>query len=231
MNIIIFRKFIMKTKKLSSILVLGLLALFQATMAQAHFIWLEQADSQTKLYFGEYEGGLREKTGGKLDNIAAPEATTLDNKALTVATKRAADFIAIEGANNQPVIAHEFSMKVKDMSKYHYGIAKPMYYARIGTGKAEGVSNHALDIQPLGDNKVRVNLNGKPLAKAKLKVMAQNQWLQELDADDNGEATFTMPWAGLYVLEVIHLEPSKGSYQGDAYENIRHVSTLSMLKK
>ncbi len=225
----------MKSAKLSSIMALGLVALLQSLPASAHFIWLEQADGQTKLYFGEYEGGLREKTGGRLDSIAAPEATTLDNKALTVATKRAADFIAIEGDNNQPVnqpvIAHELSMKVKDMSKYHYGIAKPMYYARIGAGKAEGVSSHALDIQPLGDNKVRVNLNGKPLAKAKLKVMAPNQWLQELDADDNGEAIFTMPWAGLYVLEVIHLEPSKGSYQGDTYENIRHVSTLSVVKK
>jgi uncharacterized GH25 family protein len=206
-------------------------ALLISLPVSAHFIWLEQADGQTKLYFGEYEGGLREKTGGRLDSIAMPEATTPDNKVLTVATKRAADFIAIEGADNQPVTAHEFSMKVKDMTKYHYGIAKPMYYARIGTGKAEAVSSHALDIQPLGDNKVRVNLNGKPLAKAKLKVMAPNQWLQELDADDNGEATFTMPWVGLYVLEVIHLEQSKGSYQDEAYENIRHVSTLSVVKK
>lgn len=211
----------------STLCVFGIMV---AMPASAHFIWLEQADGQTKLYFGEYEGGLREKTGGKLDNISSPEAMTLDNKVL-VANKRAADYIAIEGANNQPVIAHELGMKVKDMTKYHYGIAKPMYYARIGTGKAEGTSNHALDIQPLGDNKVRVNLNGKPLAKAKLKVMAPNQWLQELDADDNGEATFTMPWAGVYVLEVVHLEASKGSYQNEPYENIRHVSTLSVVKK
>lgn len=217
----------MKQLKLLS----AITALLISLPVSAHFIWLEQADGQTKLYFGEYESGLREKTAGRLDSIAAPEATTLDNKALTVATKRAADFIAIEGANNQPVIAHELSMKVKDMTKYHYGIAKPMYYARIGTGKAEAASSHALDIQPLGDNKVRVNLNGKPLAKAKLKVMAPNQWLQELDADDNGEATFTTPWAGLYVLEVIHLEPSKGSYQNENYENIRHVSTLSVVNK
>jgi hypothetical protein len=33
------------------------------------------------------------------------------------------------------------------------------------------------------------------------------------------------------VLEAIYLEPSKGSYQGDAYENIRHVSTLSVVNK
>jgi uncharacterized GH25 family protein len=221
----------MKTKKLSSILVLGLFALFQATMAQAHFIWLEQADGQTKLYFGEYEGGLREKTGGKLDTIATPAATTLDNKVLQVAAKRATNYIAIEGANNQTVLAHELGMKVKDLTKYYYGIVKPMYYARHGNGNAEAASSHALDIQPIGNNKVRVHLNGKPLAKAKLKVMAPNQWLQELDADENGEATYNMPWAGLYVLEAIYLEAKPGEFQGDKYENIRHVSTLSVMKK
>lgn len=221
----------MKSNKLSSILVFGLLVLLQTSMAQAHFIWLEQADGQTKLYFGEYEGGLREKTGGKLDTIATPAATTLDNKVLQIAAKRAENYIAIEGASNQPVLAHELGMKVKDLTKYYYGIVKPMYYARYGSGNAEAASSHALDIQPIGNNKVRVLLNGKPLAKAKLKVMAPNQWLQELDADANGEATYNMPWAGLYVLVAIHLESNPGEYQGDAYENIRHVSTYSIVKK
>lgn len=221
----------MKTAKLSSMVAFGFIALLQATMAQAHFIWLEQIDNQTRLYFGEYEGGLREKTGGKLDAIAAPEATTIDNKALQVSAKRAADYIAIEGAGTQPVLAHELTMKVKDLTKSRYGIVKPMYYARVGNGHAESVANHALDIQPIGNNKVRIHLNGKPLAKAKLKVMAPNQWLQELDADENGEVTYSTPWPGLYVLVAIHLEPKPGNYQGDTYENIRHVSTYSIVKK
>jgi hypothetical protein len=29
----------------------------------------------------------------------------------------------------------------------------------------------------------------------------------------------------------VHLEASAGEYQGDKYENIRHVSTLSVVKK
>lgn len=220
----------MRTKHYLSILAWGLFATFQAGVAQAHFIWLEQVDGQTKLYFGEYEGGLREKTGGKLDSIATPVATTLEKQPLKIAAKRAENYIVIEGASKQTVLAHELGMKVKDLTKYHYGIVKPMYYTRYGYGAAEAASNHALDIQPLGNNKVRIHLNGKPLPKAKLKVMAPNQWLQELDADENGEATYSMPWAGLYVLEVIHLEPSKGNYQGDAYDNIRHVSTYSVVK-
>ncbi len=221
----------MKSAKFLSKVVLGLFALLHIAVAQAHFIWLEQAEGQTKLYFGEYEGGVREKTGGRLDTIAAPEAVLLSNQTNQLPMKRQADYIAIDDAKSQPVIAHELTMKVKDMTKYHWGIVKPMYYARSSSGVAEAMSSHALDIQPLGNNQVRINLNGKPLANAKLKVIAPNQWLQELDANDQGEATYVMPWAGLYVLEVIHLEANPGKYQGDQYENIRHVSTLSVVKK
>lgn len=202
-----------------------------ALPAAAHALWLEQADNQTRLYFGEYDEGLHEKTGGRLDTITAPAASLLTADSVPLVTKRAADFIAIEGANNQPVIAHDLSMKVKDYTKYHWGFAKPMYYARISHSVIEIMSNHALDIQPAGTDKVRINLNGHPLPKAKVKIVAPNQWAKELEADDNGEVTFALPWEGLYVFEVVHLEASAGEYQGDKYENIRHVSTLSVVKK
>lgn len=211
-----------------------IIALFLACTAlpaAAHALWLEQADNQTRLYFGEYDEGLHEKTGGRLDTITTPAASLLTADSAPLVTKRAADFIAIEVANNQPVIAHDLSMKVKDYTKYHWGFAKPMYYARISHAASETISNHALDIQPAGNNKVRINLNGHPLPKAKVKIVAPNQWAKELDADDNGEVTFALPWAGLYVFEVVHLEASPGEYQGDKYENIRHVSTLSVVKK
>ncbi|HYN54083.1 MAG TPA: hypothetical protein VES38_05205 [Methylotenera sp.] len=212
-------------------LFLAILALSATLPASAHYLWLEQADGQAKLFFGEYENNLREKSGGRLDTIAAPEVKLLDAAATKLSLKRNADYIAVEGVKAQPVIASELSMKVKDMTKYNFGIVKPMYYARIGSGAAESASANALDIQPLGNNKLLISLNGKPLAKSKLIISAPNQWQQELNADDKGEVTFNTPWTGLYVMEVVNLEPSKGSYQGETYENIRHVSTLSVIKK
>ena len=32
------------------------------------------------------------------------------------------------------------------------------------------------------------------------------------------------------VVEVVHVEPVKGDYQGDSYEGIRHVGTLSFIR-
>ena len=213
-------------------LLLATVVLSAALPAQAHYLWLEQSGGQTKLYFGEYENALHEKTGGRLDSIAVPVAMTnpLVEKGAALYIKRMDDYLSVEGAKSQPVIASEMTMKVKDLTKNNIGIVKPMYYAKIGNGIAEGLSALDLDIQALGSNKVCINLHGKPLAKAKLKVYAPNQWMQELDANEAGEVVFVTPWNGLYVLEVVYVEPVKGEYQGDKYDGVRHVSTLSVTK-
>jgi uncharacterized GH25 family protein len=220
----------MKSAKLSSIIALGLLALVQSTASQAHYLWLEQANEQVRLYFGEYENGIREKSGGRLDTIAMPEVQTnpANGNRVTVAVKRMDDHLAVNGANLGPLISQEINMKVKDLTKSKIGIVKPMYYARLAKNSVESASALDLDIQPIGNNKVRVNLHGKPLTKVKLNIYAPNQWTREYETDAAGEAAVEMPWSGLYVLQVAHIEPVKGEYQGDVYEAVRHVSTLSL---
>lgn len=221
----------MKSAKLSSIIALGLLALAQSAVSQAHYIWLEQENGQARLYFGEYENGIREKSGGRLDTIAMPEVKTnpANGNRVTVAVERMDDHLAVKGANLGPLIGQEINMKVKDLTKSKIGIVKPMYYARLAKNSVESASTLDLDIQPLGNNKVRVNLHGKPLTKAKLNIFAPNHWTREYETDAAGEAVVDMPWPGLYVLQVAHVEPVKGEYQADAYEAIRHVGTLSLL--
>lgn len=221
----------MKSSKLGTLL--AVLALLQSMPSHAHYLWFEPVDGQARLYFGEYENGVREKTGGRLDTIAKPEVLTnpVTGKPAIAAFERKEDYLAIKANASDALIAHETSMKVKDLTKNKIGIVKPMYYARFATNAAEAPARTVgLDIQPLGSNKVRINLHGKPLGKAKLMVYAPNQWMQELSTDDAGEASVKTPWPGLYVLEVVHLEAVPGSYEGDTYEAVRHVSTLSLIR-
>lgn len=210
-------------------LIFGLLS---SLTTQAHYLWLEQADGKTKLYFGEYEGNLREISGGRLDTIASPQAMTNpeSGKSNSLEITRMDNYLNIATTKAQPVVAQELTMKVKDLTKYNIGIVKPMYYAKIGNAKADGISALDLDIQLLGDNKVRVYLYGKPLAKAKLKVYAPNQWMQELDTNEIGETAFVTPWTGLYVLNVVTVESVKGEFKGEKYDGIRHVGTLTIIK-
>jgi hypothetical protein len=213
-------------KKLMTAILLSAMA--AAVPAQAHYIWIEQMGDEAHLCFGEYENALREKSGGRLDTIALPEVK--DASRVTVATERKADHLVINTKAGQPLIAQEVSMKVKDLRKNNIGIVKPMYYARFAVSESEAASTLVLDIQPVGKGKLRVSLNGKPLAKAKLNIFAPNRWLREYETDDKGEAAVETPWPGLYVVEVAYVEPVKGEYQGDAYEGIRHVGTLSFVR-
>jgi hypothetical protein len=215
-------------KIMQMLLMLGMAA---SLPVKAHYLWIEPAaNGEAHLCFGEYENALREKSGGRLDTIAMPEVQSNDDKRLAVAVQRKADYLALVAKAGQPLIAQEITMKVKDLRKNNIGIVKPMYYSRFAAADTEGASALALDIQPLGKGRIRVSLHGKPLVKAKLNVFAPNQWLREYETDAQGETTVETPWPGLYVLEVVHVEASKGEYQGDAYEGIRHVSTLSLMR-
>lgn len=203
-------------------------AMIAALPAQAHYLWIEPAGDEAHLCFGEYENGLREKSGGRLDTIVMPEVA--DASRVAVAAERKPDHLALKARAGQPLIAQEVTMKVKDLRKHHIGIVKPMYYTRFAASETEGASALALDIRPAGKDRVRVSLHGKPLAKARLNIFAPNQWMREYEADDQGEVAIDTPWQGLYVVEVVHVEPVKGEYQGDAYEGIRHVGTLSFVR-
>lgn len=213
-------------KKLMTVVLLS--AMTTAIPVQAHYLWIEPVGEEAHLCFGEYENALREKSGGRLDTIAMPEVA--DASRVAVGTERKTDYLAVKAKAGQPLIAQEITMKVKDLRKHNIGIVKPMYYTRFAASESEGVSALTLDIQPVSKGKVRVSLHGKPLAKAKLNIFAPNQWMREYETNDQGEVAIDTPWPGLYVVEVVHVEPVKGEYQGDAYEGIRHVGTLSFVR-
>src|SRR5688572_31009602 len=54
------------------IIVLCLLAL--PALAKAHYLWIESEAREARVYFGEFNEGLREKAGGRLDERAALRA-------------------------------------------------------------------------------------------------------------------------------------------------------------
>ncbi|MEO6118282.1 MAG: hypothetical protein ABIP37_04345 [Methylotenera sp.] len=211
----------------------------------AHAIWIEPVAGATHVCFGEYDANLREKTGGTLDKITPDKIALLDASASNAAEKisftRQVDYLLLTNANlqNQPIqdqpitdkqslILQVTKSKVRDSKDPKIGMVKPMQYARFATAEIEPASALALDIQPITKNTYRLNLNGKPLAKTKLMVTAPNQWQRELKTNDAGEVSFDKPWDGLYVIEASYVESIKGEFEGEKYDAIRHVSTLSI---
>jgi hypothetical protein len=202
----------------------------------AHAIWIEPVAGATHVCFGEYDANLRERTGGSLDKVAALEVSFLAaNSTDKLNFTREADFLLLTN-NDQPikdkqaVTVQATKSKVRDSKDAKIGMVKPMQYARFAIADIEPASTLALDIQPIAKNVFRLNLNGKPLAKTTLVVTAPNQWQREFKTNDAGEVSFDKPWDGLYVIEASYVEPIKGEFEGEKYDAIRHVSTLSIKK-
>ncbi len=74
-----------------------------------------------------------------------------------------------------------------------------------------------------------LKLRGQPLAKAEVKVFGPPKWQKSLRTDDQGHVTLETPWAGRYVIEVVHVEEKPGESEGESYNRLRHVSTLSFV--
>lgn len=218
--------------------------------ARAHYLWIEvpqeQASQENKavqLYYGEYEEGVREVAGGRLDEVTPFRiwVQESDSRRPIEMAKQADHFEGQTAAPAETLFlqAQELGRPVQDWARYGIGVVKPLYYTSAVL-PAPGDEDAAVPAIPgqktrlavyplsLGEtSRLQVFYEGKPLANAKVKVHAPNQWSKEWGADENGIAEVTLPWPGRYVFEVIYKEEVPGEYQGVPYEAVRHRATFS----
>jgi hypothetical protein len=206
---------------------------FSSNFAQAHYLWLEPGEADVKLFYGEVEEGVREKSPGKLDGIQHPEVTVLTGQEVLPATAiRKPDHLAVStDGQRSTVLAKEETTEVRDLSKYGLGIAKTNYYARVGQLAAPVSADGAwlaLDLAPQGGNVFSVLYHGKPLPRAKVQVIAPNTWVQEHTADQEGKIKINTPWQGRYVIHIVHVEGVSGEHAGKRYQSLRNHFTYSV---
>lgn len=198
--------------------------------AQAHYLWLEPAESGIRLYFGEADVLLKEKSPGRLDSITSPQAFVPESDRLKPAgLDRKAEYFVVNGKSSTVLVSEE-SIEVKDLSKSGLGFAKSNYYARAGETSSSANASLPLDLQFNGDNGFTLLYRGKPLAKAKLEVIAPNTWMQEHQTDDQGKVRINTPWRGQYVIHVLHVDKAPGEFGGRKYDNLRNHFTYTFSK-
>lgn len=218
---------------LSAVLIAGF-----AAEAEAHYLWIETSPEKgsARIYYGEYEEGVREQAGGKLDEVTALKVSTENGEAAPEVRREKDHFVLPLGAEPADYIQiEETGREVKDWRQYDIGVVKPMYYASALANPSaaplkEPGEKTALAVYPVAlgpKSKLRVYFMGKPLAGAKLKIHAPNLWSRELKTDESGTAEIELPWPGRYVFEAVQKEAKPGSFGGVAYEAIRHRATFS----
>lgn len=216
---------------------LALALLLSPALARAHYLWIEsETDAEARVFYGEFNEGVREQAGGRLDERETLTARVEDaggRRALAL-RKRADHFAARLERGPGWILADDLAGEVRDWRASDLGIVKPMFYARAAVANRVVAAQPALtlDILPVAGagQAFQVFFRGRPLAGAKLLVYAPNQWMQELRADDAGRLAIATPWTGRYVLDVIHLEREPGAFRGQAYEAVRHRATYSFVR-
>lgn len=209
-------------------------ALLLATgLAQAHYLWIEPAQDGSALYYGEAEAVLRESSPGRLDHIRGATAYVVREAgaaAQPVALHRQPTHLAIRTQGQATsVLVREESLEVRDLSAHGLGLAKINYYARHGR-PAAAAPTLPLDVQEQEPGVLTVLYRGQPLTRARLEVIAPNAWVQEHRTDARGRVRIHTPWRGLYVLHVLHLDPTPGEFAGKPYDRLRLHYTYSFLQ-
>lgn len=218
--------------------------LLSATPASAHYLWIESAGEQesgqteVKIFYGEYEEGVRESAGGKLDEVTDIRLLLPGNEEAAAEPQKAGDHFKAElpGDTSGFLQLEELGREVIDWTEYDIGVVKPNYYASavLDGGKealpAVPENKTRLAVYPLelGTKvKLQVFFEGQPFHGAKVKAHAPNLWSRELKTDDSGTVEIDLPWPGQYVFEVIYKEKVPGEFKGKPYEAIRNRATFT----
>lgn len=214
---------------------MALAATLLAVPAYAHQIWLEQDGDKAVLYFGEFNENLREASPGMLDRIVpkARAVSATGDRAIDTAKGANAFVLAAGAAAGESLLAEDAHFAVTERKTGDKTIrnARTMG-ARHALDFEVREPKLALDIVPAGKpGAFKVFFKGKPLAKAKVEVIAASGWAREVRTDAQGAIEVTLPWAGRYVVEVEHTDPTPGERAGAPYDVASYVSTLSFVTK
>ena len=213
---------------------LGLLAL--AVTAQAHQVWLENADGQARLHFGEYHDNLRESSPGALDRFLGVPALQQHSPAGTQSLpgKLGANAFHYTTQADAQTLFAAADLAVIDRSKRNLPALLWIPAARwvASAGQAVEANAKALDLVPTGKpGEFRVLLNGAPLPKVQVAMVAPSGWSRTAHSSDEGTVNFALPWKGQYVAEVKHTDKTPGQAQGKPYAEVGYLTTLSFVQR
>lgn len=228
---------------------LFLLLLAPFTQAFSHYLWIETASSGSlntshiiKIKYGEFAyDEIEEVTNEafiKVKNfdlwVIAPNGEKKELKATANGDHYQANFTPTQ-SGNYIVYLDNKKMEVVDSSQYNFGIYKPQYHAtaRINIGKttdfSKSTNTEGLDITEIKNLNnaitLRVSYKKEALNKSKVMVFFKDGWSKELETDEKGEVTFTLPWPTAYTIEVIHIDKTAGQYKQVPYEFIYNCTT------
>jgi hypothetical protein len=216
-------------------LVMTLLAALAAGSAAAHHVWIEQDDKGARLFFGEFNDNLREASPGLLDRFVQPTATHISGTGTTpLRVEKSANAYVLSGKAVTPgdsIVAEEARYPIMER-KSGEQVIRTVWTpaARYITDFTARPPTLTLDIVPDGEpGGFKLFYKGQPLPKAKVEVIALSGWARQMTTDAQGAFTLTLPWKGLYAIEVRHTDRTPGERDGHKFDVASFVTTLTFI--
>ena len=188
-------------KILFTIFTLFISNLVISNLAQAHYLWLEKADTNTaNLYFGEWHNN-RIENSEKLTKFSDAKLFNDDIESAPSLTLHETYFSTLINTKND-VLMSLVTMPAK--ANRAKKIFKTSYYAKIGRNETR--AKLALELVPTNKHGDTFTLifNGKPLLKNEVIVYGPPKWEKNYKTNNQGEITIETPWHGQYIIRTSH---------------------------
>ncbi len=204
--------------------------------AQAHQIWIEQADGQNAVVrFGEFGENLREASPGLLDKFGKVTATLLSAKGeqKADASKTADGFtLPFAATSGDSIVAEDANYPLYTWKQQDKDVRNWFYpAARFVTGSAAQQPKLVLDLVPTGQaGQFKLVFKDQPKPKTKVTLTTQSGWAKEEHTDAQGLVSFEMPWKGVYVAEVSVNDKTAGERGGEKYDAVSYATSVTFVQ-
>jgi hypothetical protein len=216
---------------------LAIIALLGAVApAQAHQIWIEQADGQNAVIrFGEFGENLREASPGLLDKFVKPTGTLISGKGeqKSDAAKTADGFtLPFKATTGDVIVAEDASYPLYTWKQQDKDVRNWFFpAARLVTSFAAQQPKLVLDLVPAGEEgQFKLFFKEQPKAKTKVTLVTQSGWAKEGLTDEQGLVKFDMPWSGTYVAEVSFNDRNGGERGSEKYDAVSYATAVTYVK-
>ncbi|HWO43515.1 MAG TPA: DUF4198 domain-containing protein [Candidatus Eisenbacteria bacterium] len=214
----------------SQLFVVAIMVVSLVKISHAHYVWLERdGEAPARAYFGEWAEDIREKAGGLLDRIKTPRAFLgSSDDALPIKRHENNLEITVQGRGDLRLVENGIPPR-EDKEKG--GKTRTIYYAKAGRSETAPKLDFELVPMDANGNVLVLLFHGAPLPKTDVTVFGPPKWEKRLTTDEQGRVTVPTPWAGRYVLHVIHFEDKAGASGNDKFDRTRHITTLSFMQR
>ena len=212
-----------------------------ASAAHAHFLWVVPQSTpqgaRVAVYFGEV---AKPDDPALLDKVATASAWSAGERGQPRELKLAKSDDALvapldrDQAFSPAILRHTYGVATKGgdaflLNYYAKGYPTPL----PGSWRAVKDSERLpLEIVPQAEGRsvgLKVLWKGEPLVGAAVTVEGPGLAMKlEGSTDASGVYRCELPAAGLYSIRAKHVEAAPGKHDGQAYNSIRHYSTLSL---